>query len=448
MSKKAIEWAKDAGSNPLILVATCDLNGIWRGKRIPVTQVEKVLREGVRIPMSASCVDVWGTDLKDSPFLFKTGDSDGNGLSTEVGLLPDYSKEKNSSLIPIWLFDNQGLPSPIDPRHVLNRVCQSFTSLNLKPVVAFEMEFYLLGVQEDGRPNDFLAYSDKSLEPTNVLSITDLDSNKEFFDDLYRLCADFDIPMEAVSSENAPGQFEVNLRHVDNPLKAADHAVIFKRFIKLIAKRHDKKVTFMAKPFPKISGSGMHVHLSLLDEKGNNVFNNNTDFGSEILKNAVAGILEHMIGSTLIFAPNFNSYKRLMPGTHAPINICWGYENRTAAVRIPGGHNSAKRIEHRVAGADANPYLVLSSILASVLDGIKHKKRPFDPVYGDTYIGKLKQIPQSWDQAIQSFGDSKMNRNFYPEVFCEVFQNCKRQELETFNSRVEEYELATYFNSI
>ncbi len=448
MLKKAFEWIRDAGNNPLILAATCDLNGIWRGKRIPTIQVEKVLKEGIRIPMSASCVDVWGRDLENSPFLFDTGDSDGNGLSTGVGLIPDYSKKKKSALIPLWLFDNQVMPSPIDPRHVLDRVCENFRDLNLKPVVAFEMEFYLLDLQEDGSFSDFQRHFDKSLEPTNVLSITDLESKKGFFDDLYRTCAEFDIPMEGVSSENAPGQFEINLRHVDDPLTAADHAVFFKRFIKLIAERHDKKATFMAKPFPGISGSGMHVHMSLLDDKGNNVFNNNTDLGSEMLKSAVAGILENLVESTLIFAPHFNSYKRLRPGTHAPVNICWGYENRTAALRIPGGHNSAKRIEHRVAGADANPYLVLSSILASVLDGIKNKKVPIDPVFGDTYRGKLAQIPQSWDQAIQSFGNSKVNRIFYPEVFCDVYKNCKRQELETFNARVEGYEMATYFESI
>ena len=447
MLKKAFEWINEAGRNPVIMAATCDLNGIWRGKRVPVTQVEKVLSEGIRIPISASCVDVWGADLEDSPFLFETGDSDGNGLSTGVGLLPDYTNEKNSALIPLWIFDNQAVSSPIDPRHVLNGVIQKFKNLSLRPVVAFELEFYLLEIQGGRQLNPLKDFNESAL-PTDVLSITDLDSNKEFFNDLYRVCGEFDIPMEGVSSENAAGQFEINLKHVDNPLTAADHAVFFKRFIKLIAKRYNKTATFMAKPFSKISGSGMHVHMSLLDSKGNNVFNNDTDLGSEILKSSVAGILDNMSESTLIFAPHFNSYKRLRPGTHAPINICWGYENRTAAVRVPGGNYAAKRIEHRVAGADANPYLVLSSILASVLDGILNKKVPPEPVLGDTYRTKLSQIPMSWDQAIQSFGSSKRNRNFYSEVFCNVFKNCKLQEVERFNARIEDHEITTYLESI
>ena len=437
--KKALKWVEDAGNCPKVIAATCDLNGIWRGKRIPVTEVGKVLESGIRLPISASCVDVWGTDLEKSPFLFKSGDSDGDALSTGLGLIPDYPNERDSAFLPLWIFDNQKKPSPIDPRHILNSICNQFNTLNLNPVVAFEIEFYLLDIQKG---------HNEVISATNVLSVTDLDTNTNFFDDLYRVCAEFNIPMEGISSENAPGQFEINLKHVNNPLMAADHAVLFKRFIKGIAKRHNKIATFMAKPSPGMSGSGMHVHMSLLDKLGNNVFSNNNDLGSEILKNAVGGILENLGGSTLILAPHFNSYKRLRPGTHAPINICWGYENRTAAVRIPGGIDSNKRIEHRVAGADSNPYLVMSSILASVIEGIKHKKIPPDPIFGDTYSEKLIQIPQSWDQAIQSFEKSKINKKYYPKIFNEVFGNCKKQELETFNSRIEEHEIITYLEGI
>ena len=254
--------------------------------------------------------------------------------------------------------------------------------------------------------------------------------------------------MDGVSSENAPNQFEVNLKHIKDPLKAADQAIIFKRFIKGIARKHKKRATFMAKPFSKISGSGMHVHFSLLDKNKKNIFNNNTDLGSKTLKNAVGGILDSLKDSTLILAPHFNSYKRLRPGTHAPLNICWGYENRTAAIRIPGGDYTSKRIEHRVAGADANPYLVLSSILASALEGILKKIEPLKPLTGDTYQKKVIQIAQSWDQAINDFDKSQKNKNFYFETFCKVFKNCKKQELEVFNSRIENFELKTYLEEI
>ena len=442
MSESKLGWISDLGENPPIIAAACDLNGIWRGKRIHLNHLEKVLKEGIRIPISASCLDIWGSDLVNSPYLFESGDADGYGLPTTIGPVPFFSNKKDSVLIPLWLFDNKKDLSPIDPRHILNSVCKKYKELNLNPVVAFELEFYLLN--ENNSQNPKLENHDY----TNVLSITEIEDHEVFFDELYDLCKKNNIPMDGISSENAPNQFEINLKHIDDPLKAADHAIIFKRFIKGIAKRHKKIATFMAKPFPKISGSGMHVHFSLLDKNKNNVFNNNSELGSDTLKNAVGGILDSLKDSTLILAPHFNSYKRLRPGSHAPINICWGYENRTASIRIPGGDYLSKRIEHRVAGADANPYLVLSSILSSALYGITEKKEPPKPITGDTYQKKTKQIAQSWDQAIHDFEKSKKNKNFYFNTFCEVFKNCKKQELEVFNSRIENYELMTYLEEV
>ena len=442
MSESKLGWISDLGENPPIIAAACDLNGIWRGKRIHLNHLEKVLKEGIRIPISASCLDTWGSDLVNSPYLFESGDADGYGLPTAIGPVPFFSNKKDSVLIPLWLFDNKKDLSPIDPRHILNSVCKKYKELNLNPVIAFELEFYLLN--ENNSQNLKLENHDY----TNVLSITEIEDNEVFFDELYDLCKKNNIPMDGISSENAPNQFEINLKHIDDPLKAADHAIIFKRFIKGIAKRHKKIATFMAKPFPNISGSGMHVHFSLLDKNKNNVFNNNSELGSDTLKNAVGGILDSLKDSTLILAPHFNSYKRLRPGSHAPINICWGYENRTASIRIPGGDYLSKRIEHRVAGADANPYLVLSSILSSALYGITEKKEPPKPITGDTYQKKTKQIAQSWDQAIHDFEKSKKNKKFYFNTFCEVFKNCKKQELEVFNSRIENYELMTYLEEV
>ena len=442
MSEIDFEWISKLGENPPIIAEACDLNGIWRGKRIPLSQLKKVLTNGIRIPMSASCVDIWGADLIDSPYLFESGDADGYGMHTGIGPIPFFSNKNDSVLIPLWLFDNRMDISPIDPRHILNSIYQKFKDLHLSPVIAFEYEFYLYD------ENEIKNLNFETQKFINVLSINDIEKHELFFDELYNLCKKTNIPMEGISSENAPNQYEVNLKHIDDPLKAADQAVFFKRFIKGIAQKHKKRATFMAKPFPNISGSGMHVHFSLLDKDKNNVFNNNTELGSNMLKYAVGGILDCLKESTLILAPHFNSYKRLRPGSHAPINICWGYENRTAAIRIPGGEFNSKRIEHRVAGADANPYLVLSSILSSALYGILEKKEPPKPITGDTYEKNLMQIPQSWDQAINDFENSKKNKNFYFDTFCNVFRSCKKQELEGFNSRIENYEFKTYMKEI
>ena len=144
MIEPSKKWIEKAGENPTIIAAACDLNGIWRGKRIPPNHFQKVLDQGIRIPLSASCVDVWGSDLIESPFLFQSGDSDGDGRPTGRFLMPNYPNNRHSALLPIWIFDNSGKGSPIDPRHVLNHIIKEFSKLNLRPVVAFELEFYLL----------------------------------------------------------------------------------------------------------------------------------------------------------------------------------------------------------------------------------------------------------------------------------------------------------------
>ena len=181
----------------------------------------------------------------------------------------------------------------------------------------------------------------------------------------------WDIPADTAISETGLGQFEINLMHSDDALRAADDTWLFKMMVKGLARRHGFAASFMAKPYPEYSGNGLHTHFSLLDRDGNNVFDNGGPEGTTMLHNAVAGCLAAMHDCTLIFAPHANSYDRLVPGMHAPTGIAWAYENRTAAVRIPSGSSAARRIEHRVAGGDVNPYLMLAAILGAALIGIE-----------------------------------------------------------------------------
>ena len=218
--------------------------------------------------------------------------------------------------------------------------------------------------------------------PNSVLSIDELDDFGSFFRDVYAACALQGVPANSAIAENGIGQFEINLMHVDDPLRAADDAVLFKRIVKGVARKHGFAASFMAKPYGGRSGSGLHVHFSLLDKNDINVFDNGRDEGSSMLRHAVGGLLEAMAETTILFAPHFNSYRRLRPGAHAPSAAAWGYENRTVAVRIPGGSPKARRIEHHVAGADANPYLVLTGILAGALVGIEREIVPTRPGSG------------------------------------------------------------------
>ncbi|MEE2774473.1 MAG: glutamine synthetase family protein [Pseudomonadota bacterium] len=429
-------------------VAVCDLNGIWRGKRLPVRKLSTVLDQGTRIPLSTSCIDVWGCDLVDSPFLFKTGDGDGTAIPTGKKTFPVNWLDNSTAMIPCWIFDDKGKPSKIDPRQILQSVIKKYSYHGLRPVMALELEFYLLDPLEKTPINAISPLSRKRSANTSVLSIDDLDEFEHFFSEVYTACEDYDIPVDSAISENSAGQFEINLTHSENVLNAADQAVFFKRLLKGIAKKHSLVASFMAKPFLDRAGSGMHLHFSIVDDSDQNIFNNGTEEGSMNLKHAVGGLIKAMPDSTLVFAPHLNSYKRLKEGSHAPTSICWGYENRTASIRIPGGNLEDIRIEHRVAGADANPYLVSAAILAAALKGIEDNCKPPVAIRGDSYQKPLPQIPSDWLTAISLFKNSQLNKLLYPPLFGDVFSNCKLQEYNTFANRLEDFEVDTYRDTI
>jgi glutamine synthetase len=190
------------------------------------------------------------------------------------------------------------------------------------------------------------------------------------------------------------------------------------------------------------------VHFSLVDRDGVNVFDDGTEQGSDIMRHAVGGLLAAMPESTLLFAPHMNSFRRLRPGNHAPSAVAWGYENRTVAIRIPGGNPKARRIEHRVSGADANPYLVLTAILAAALAGIEGQMAPPEPVIGDAYTQRLPTIPPDWASAVDAFEHGPMIPNMISPTLQRMLVDCKRQEMEVFAQRVTDFEYHTYLETV
>jgi glutamine synthetase len=310
------------------------------------------------------------------------------------------------------------------------------------------MEFYLVDPEPDHAEPPISPYTGKRLDSDAILSIDELDDFGEFFSDVYAECKRQNVPADSAVAENGIGQFEINLLHSSDPLKAADDALFLKRIVKGVARKHKLAATFMAKPYGGRSGSGMHMHFSIIDADGNNVFDDGTAEGSDVMKHAVAGLLRGMEETTLLFAPHFNSYRRLRPDTHAPTKISWGYENRTAAIRIPGGKSSARRIEHRVAGADANPYLVMAAILGAALVGIRNKWMPAEPTSGRAYQGRGASIPSEWGAAVTAFE----NGSIVPEIFDAELRAmliaCKRQEIAGFAEQVTDFEFGAYLEIV
>ncbi|MCC5973891.1 MAG: glutamine synthetase [Rubellimicrobium sp.] len=424
-----MSWLDDHPEIRNIRCGAADLNGQARGKRVPVKFARKIEEEGTRFPLSVLNLDIWGEDVDDSPLVFEIGDPDGVLRPTERGYVPMPWLSTPSALLPLWMFTEDGAPFEGDPRQALARVLERYDARGLTPVVATEMEFYLVddSGQELRQPKS--PRSGKRRTGADILSLRALDAFDGFFTELYDACEAMDIPAEAAISEVGLGQFEINLVHVPDALRAADDAWLFKMLVRGLARRHGMAASFMAKPYEDFAGNGLHTHFSIEDTEGRNIFANSTHDGTAVLRHAIAGCLSTIPDLALIFAPHANSYQRLVPEAHAPTGICWAYDNRTASIRVPGGSFAARRIEHRVAGGDVNPYLLLAAVLGSALIGIEDALDPPPPIIGNAYEQDLRQIPATWAEAIEGFNSSVLAERIFPRLLIDNFVLTKRQEL-------------------
>ncbi|WP_210527094.1 glutamine synthetase family protein [Rubellimicrobium arenae] len=425
-----------------------DLNGQARGKRIPVRFARKIEEEGTRFPLSVLNLDIWGEDVEDSPLVFEIGDPDGVLRPTERGYVPMPWLGTPSALLPMWMYTEEGEPFAGDPRHALRSVVERFRDHGLVPCVATEMEFYLVDDSGSEIRQPPSPRSGKRRPGAEILSLRALDAFDAFFNDLYEACDVMDIPAEAAISEVGLGQFEINLSHVPDALKAADDAWLFKQLVRGLARNHGFAASFMAKPYEDYAGNGLHTHFSILDGEGRNAFADGTFEGSPLLRNAIAGCLKGIPDLTLVFAPHSNSYERLVPESHAPTGVCWAYDNRTASVRVPGGSLMSRRVEHRVAGGDVNPYLFLAAVLGSALVGIEDNLQPPPPIMGNAYEQDLLQIPDTWEQAIDAFETSGIARRIFPAQLIENLVMTKRQELHYMAELTPRQQLELYLDTV
>ncbi len=427
--------------------AACDLNGQFRGKRVPGSYATKLDKGAVRMPYSALNVDIFGNDIENSPLVFETGDADAILLPTGRDPVPLPWLEGGQSLVPMAMHHEDGTAFDGDPRHALVAVLERYSSRGWQVVASTELEFTLADDRGETLGPVHNPLNGRPVEAPDVLSLSHMDAFDPFLTGLYDACAAMGIPAQATTSEAGIGQFEVTLNHQD-ALRAADDTVLFKTLIRGLARKHGLAATFMAKPFDDDAGNGMHMHFSVLDKDGRNVFDNGGAEGSETLHSAIAGCLGAMHGATLLFAPHANSYTRLVPGAHAPTSICWAYENRTVAVRVPGGAPVARRIEHRVAGGDINPYLVFASVLGAAITGVEDGVTPPPPVTGNAYDLDLPQLAPDWSTAIDAFaGDPVAARIFAPELIRNLLLT-KRQELRLMQDHPVRSQWKYYFDTV
>ena len=442
------DWLRHHPHVKTIRVAAADLNGQARGKRVPVRFADKVVKDGTRFPYSVMNLDIWGEDIEDSPLVFDTGDADGVLKPTERGFLPMPWLEAPTALLPLWMFHENGTPYEGDPRHALARVVQKFHAKGMHPVCATELEFYLIDDSTNELRIPPSPRSGKRRPGADTLALRALDAFDRFFTDLYDACEAMDIDADTAISEAGVGQFEINLLHSADVLKVADDTWLFKMLVKGIARNHGFAASFMAKPYDEQSGNGMHMHFSIVDEEGRNLFDNGGPQGTPLLLNAVAGCLQAMSGSTLLLAPHANSYDRLVPEAHAPSGISWAYENRTSALRIPSGSARARRIEHRVAGGDINPYLMMAGVLGSALIGIEDGLTPPPPITGNAYELDLPQLPLTWQDAVDAFEKSPEMARIFTPLLIDNLVRTKRQEIRYMAELAHQEVLDLYLDTV
>ncbi len=428
-----------------------DANGIQRGKRVPAAKAQRAARDGIYLQRSIFATDIWSGDVEESGLLFELGDPDTPCFMVPGSLRPVPWLERPTAQALLHMVDDEGRPFYGDPREVLIRVTERYRAEGLHPVVATEVEFNLCAARasSDAAPEPPVASpGGQPLAATQMFGISELEELDAFFHEVERACSEQGIPNDTLIAEHGPAQYEINLGHVRDPVLAADYTVLLKRVIKGVAFKHGMEATFMAKPYGEHSGNGFHVHMSVCDDAGHNIFASEDPEVDGPLRWAIGGVVANMADSMAILAPNLNSYRRFVPGSFAPLTPVWGHDNRTLAVRVPRSNAANARLEHRVAGADANPYLVVAAVLAGAHDGLRHRLDPGPPIDGNAYEQDHTPLPNVWAQALDRLEASAHIAEYFGTDYQSLYSTCKRQELNAFARYVTPLEYSAYLRNV
>ena len=412
-----------------------DICGTLRGKRLPLADAARLFETGMQLPKSVYLMDAKGEMVNPFGRGFGDGDPDGTAWPLPGTISRLWSADAKRAQILTTMRNEDGTPVAGEPRAALDHALERFSELRLTPVVALELEFYLIDRVRDanGTPQPPLDPRNGGRERDNaVYSIDDLDRYRVFLTALNEAARVQDIPVSAASSEYAPGQFEINLHHQRDALRAADHAVFLKQIVREAARATGFEATFMAKPYPDRSGSGLHIHASILDETGRNIFDDGSLEGSEQLRHAIGGLQALMPDAMALFAPSLNSYRRFQPDMFAPVNRRWGVNNRSAGLRIPVSAGEARRIEHRVSGADANPYFALAAVLGGLHHGLVHRLDPGPAATGNVSREPDLALPFTLDDALARLAKSPLIDSYLGAETVALYRETKRLEAMRF----------------
>ena len=418
-----------------------DLTGVARGKILPR---EKFTEDrGMRLPEIVVAMGVTGEFPEEGPYYDVITPTD-----RDMHLRPDpatvrivpWAADPTAQVIHDC-YDRDGRLIPYAPRSVLKRVCELYAAEGWAPVVAPEIEFYLVARNTDPdiplKPP--IGRSGRAETSRQAYSIDAVNEFDPLFEDVYDYCEKMELNVDTLIHEIGAGQMEINFFH-GAPVSLADEVFFFKRTVREVALRHDMFATFMAKPIAGEPGSAMHVHQSLTDAtSGANLFSGPDGNATDLFRWYIGGLQRYAPAAMALFAPYVNSYRRLARYTAAPINIQWGTDNRTVGIRSPVAPPQARRIENRIIGADANPYVALAATLACGWLGIKHRLEPTPECKGDAYLGDF-QLPRSLGEALALLRNERDLAAVLGESFVTVYTEVKEIEYAEFMKVISPWE--------
>jgi glutamine synthetase len=429
-----------------------DMLGILRGKRVGRDEFAKPFGSGLNFCGATVLLDAKGMTFDRIDNGGRDGDPDAISTAVPGSLAPVPWAHVPTAQVLLAMNDSKGGPFFADPRQVLRHAMKPLQDMGLTAVAATELEFYLIDSNAD-RPTPRVGNvpgTRRIQSGPQYGSMEDVEDADPFLADLFVTCRAQNIPAGATLKEFSPGQFEINLHHVANAELAADHGVLLKRAVKAVARKHDMAASFMAKPFAEWAGCSLHVHISLVDAVGKNVFAGTSTDGpfADTLRHAIGGLAAAMPESMAIFAPTANSYRRYRPGVFVPLAPNWGRNHRGVALRIPISGYEDTRVEHRPGGADGNPYLVIAAILAGIHHGITNQVEPGPMVAQESVIDEQLGLPLRWSAALDAFDAGNILPKYLGEKFHRLYGICRREEEERFHSEISDRDYEWYLRAV
>lgn len=426
------DWREFLARNPDLVgldAFIIDSNGNTLGKRLAIADAEKLFEDGVQFSASALLADCRGLGHNPGGIGATDGDPDGSAVPLRGTLYRvPWARQPTAQVLCSMRHIETRAPLWFDAREVLRAVVAQCRAAGIHPVVACELEFYVVSPQRapDGRlvlaP---IPGTDQVPRRAMNLSVGAIEQAAPFLAAVAEAAQAQDLPLSGTVAEYGVGQYEINLRHGADPVRAADEAVLLRRAVRGVAQSLGADATFMAKPFRDQPGSGLHVHVSIVDADGNNRFG--AAGGEALLQHAIAGMQDLLFDSIGLLAPNFNSHRRYL-GPFVPTTRHWGHNNRSVAFRVPAQQGKSRRVEHRAAGADASPHLVLAAVLAGVLHGLRHSLVATPPVSGRQNMERDPSFPDGVICALERTATSTLLSQYLDPRFLSVYAQLKRAE--------------------